>query len=471
MRNTMLKYVLIACFSVISGLEAQTQFASIFGDHMVLQRNTNIKVWGTDTPNTVVLITASWGVEAKVKTDANGKWSSTLKTTKAGGPYVLEAKGSRNVALKDILLGEVWLCGGQSNMAMKLKGGPGQHIDGSNNMILNSTNSNLRFFTVQRAVSETPLDSCVGEWQVSQPKTAAKFSAVGYAFGLRLQKYLGVPVGLISSNVGGTPAQAWTSKETITSEFPEFNKDFSKKINTKSATVLYNGMIHPLMPYTIKGAIWYQGEANRWNPEQYSRLFPAMINNWRTNWSQGDFPFYFVQLAPYGNKLEGWVGVQQAQLKTMLELKNTGMVVINDIGYKTRIHPPEKIIVGERLALWALAKDYAVEGIVYSGPTFKSLEIKGNKASVFFDNAPDGITSMGKPLTDFEIAGADGVYYSAEVKIPHKGASLQVWSDKVSQPKNVRYAWKSYVDGCLYNTAGLPASAFCSENWNAIFKK
>lgn len=467
----MLKYLLFICLPITLGLEAQTKFASVFGDHMVLQRNTNIKVWGTDAPNTTVKITASWGVSKSVITDAKGKWYGTLKTTKAGGPYVLEAKGSGNAELNDILLGEVWLCGGQSNMAMKLKGGPGQHIEGSNDIILNSTNSNLRFFTVNKAVSETPLNSCVGEWQVSRPKTAAEFSAVGYAFGLRLQKYLGVPVGLISSNVGGTPAQAWTSKEVIVSEFPEFKKDFSKEINTKSATVLYNGMIKPLIPFTLKGAIWYQGEANRWNAEQYSRLFPAMIKNWRTQWNQGDFPFYFVQLAPYIHGKEGWVKLQQAQLKTMLTVKNSGMVVINDIGAKTRIHPPKKKEVGERLALWALAKDYEVEGIAYSGPTFKSIKIEKNKAFIRFEEAPLGITSLEKELTNFEISDENGKYHPAKAKIIEKGMALQVWSDNVLHPKHVRYAWKSYVEGSLFNTAGLPASSFCTENWDVILKQ
>lgn len=468
---TKFKYFIFICVIGFSSVRAQTKLASVFGDHMVLQRNSNVQIWGTDNANVTIEITGSWGQTVKTKSNSKGKWKTSLKTIEAGGPYILKVNGTNKVVLEDVLLGEVWLCGGQSNMAMKLRGGPGQHIEGGNEMILNSKNQNLRFFTVQKAISDTPEENCVGDWQKAQPKTSAEFSAVAYSFGLRLQKYLNVPVGLISSNVGGTPAQAWISKEIITSEFPEFNTDFSKERNTKSATVLYNGMINPLVPFTIKGAIWYQGEANRWDAEQYSRLFPAMIRNWRTSWSQGDFPFYFVQLAPYGPGKEEWVELQLAQLKTMLTVSNTGMAVINDIGYKTRIHPPKKKEVGERLALWALTKDYNVEGVLYSGPIYKSIEINKDKILVSFNEAPLGLSSLGKTLNDFEISGEDGIYHPAKAKIIERGMKLQLWNENIKIPKHVRYAWRSYVEGSLFNTAGLPASSFSSEEWSDILKK
>jgi sialate O-acetylesterase len=473
MNNIKLKYAIFfftICFG-IANINAQTKVASIFGDHMVLQRNSDVQIWGNDTPNTNISLEGSWGNKTNVKTDSKGNWSTTLKTTVAGGPFTLSINGSSEIILNDILLGEVWICTGQSNMAMSLNGGPGQHVEDSNDVILNSNNSNIRFFTVKNQISVTPEYSLKGNWEVSAPKTAAEFSAVGYFFGARLQKFLNVPIGLISSNVGGTPAQAWTPKETIEKEFPEFKNDFEKEQNTKSATVLYNGMIHPLIPFTIKGAIWYQGEGNKSDPEQYSRLFPAMIKSWRTNWKQGEFPFYFVQLAPFGNNLEGWVGVQQAQLKTMLTVPNTGMAVINDIGYKTRIHPPKKKEVGERLALWALSREYGVGGILNSGPIYNSMKIDKNKAVVNFDNAPSGVTSLNKSLTDFEISGEDGVFHSAEAKIIEQGKFIEVWSDKVTNPKNVRYGWNSYFEGSLFNTAGLPASSFSTQTWTEIFIK
>ncbi|MDV7187992.1 sialate O-acetylesterase [Lutibacter sp. TH_r2] len=468
------KFLIVALLISLSAsfLNAQTKLASIFKNHVVLQRNAEVAIWGKDTPNKNIQIKAGWGIDAKTKTNSNGDWKTTIKTTKAGGPYTIEIIGSKKIVLNDVLLGEVWLCGGQSNMAMKLEGNIGQHIEGSNKEILNSTNSNIRFFTVSKTVSNVPLDNCKGLWEISNPKTAAEFSAVGYFFGKMIQENLGVPVGLISSNVGGTPVQAWTSKDVLDADFPEFKKIPKTTGETKKPSVLFNGMINPLIPFTIKGAIWYQGEGNRWNPEQYSRLFPAMITDWRTKWNQGDFPFYFVQLAPYGNKnLEGWVGIQQAQLKTMLTVPNTGMAVINDIGYKTRIHPPKKREVGERLALWALKKDYNIEGITHSGPVFKSIKIENDKAFISFNEAPLGLASFGKPLTNFEIAGDDGVFHLAEAKIVEKGKILQVWSNKVSNPKNVRYGWTSYIEGSLFNTAGLPASAFSTESWEEIFKK
>jgi sialate O-acetylesterase len=463
--------LILAIVAFIFPGNAQTKLASIFNDHMVLQRNTEVQVWGTDNANTNITLKGSWGETVKVKTNSKGIWKATIKTTEAGGPYTLKVNGSEIITINDILLGEVWLCGGQSNMSMSLDGGPGQHLENSNNDILNSNNPNLRFITVKKAFSKTPLDSFEGNWEMSQPKTAKEFSAVAYHFGLRLQKYLNVPIGLISSNVGGTPAQAWTPKEIITSKFPEYKKELSEKYSTQTATGLYNGMINPLIPFTIKGTIWYQGEGNTRNPNNYTQLFSEMIGSWRTNWKQGEFPFYFVQIAPFsGRQGENWVKIQQAQLQTMLTVPNTGMTVINDIGSEKRIHPPKKKEVGQRLALWALAKNYGVEGILYSGPVYKSMKIENNKAVINFDYAPTGITSMGKPLTDFEIAGEDGVYLPAKAKIVKKGSFLQVWNDKISNPVHVRYAWKNWVEGSLFNTAGLPASSFTTETWDSIFK-
>lgn len=467
-----LKVLLIALgyWSCLLPISAQVKVPNIFNDHMVLQQKQYNPVWGTASKGEKINVTIGEQTH-ETTADTNGNWTVKLAPLNVGGPYTLVIKGRNTLTFKDILVGEVWVCGGQSNMAMKLEGGPGQHIDGSLEAILNSTNSNIRFFTVPQTVSKTPQANCKGTWELSTPKTAAKFSAVGYFFGKRLYKNLNVPIGLISSNVGGTPAQAWTPKETLQKEFPEIINDTSKKGATKEASVLYNAMIHPLIPYGIKGAIWYQGEGNRWNPEQYSRLFPAMIQSWRASWNQGDFPFYFVQIAPFGNNVKGWVGVQQAQLKTMLTVQNTGMAVINDIGYKSRIHPPNKKDVGERLALWALAKDYGFKSMPYSGPLYKSMQIKDDKIVLIFKEASLGITSMGKELNNFEIAGADGVYYPAKGKIIERGASLEVWSATVKSPKNVRYGWSSYIDGSLFNTEGLPASSFSTEDWDVIFEK
>lgn len=461
------KGYLICCILLFAAtyLEAQTSLSSIFGDHMVLQRNSEVAIWGKDKPGKKVKVSADWGEQADAITDADGKWSLKIKTIKAGGPYSLEIKGSQKLEIKDVLLGEVWICSGQSNMEMPLRGFKGQPIYGNNEAISNSHNDQLRLFTLGRNISSSPVDTCVGQWSHSAPEVAADFSAVAYFYGRKLQANLNVPIGLISTSWGGTPAQAWTPKETILEGFKEFEKELldTASYYQRSPTVLYNGMIHPIVPFTIKGVIWYQGEANKKNAEQYSRLFPAMIKSWRSIWGQGDFPFYFVQISTLDWGGEDWVTLREAQLETMLTTPNTGMAVTLDIGQEDCIHPPRKKEVGDRLAYWALAKTYGFKGVQCSGPVYKSMEIKESKAYLHFDFAPDGVCNMGQELKDFEIAGADKVYYPAEAII--KKGQLIVWSDEVKIPVNVRYAWKSYVEASLFNTAGLPASSFRTEKF------
>ncbi|WP_139957432.1 sialate O-acetylesterase [Flavicella sediminum] len=453
------------CLFFSSVLMAQTKLVSLFNDHMVLQQNTNVSIWGTDKPKTKISIHTTWGETISVSTNKNGNWKATLKTTTAGGPYEVKVTGTSEVILKDVLLGEVWLCSGQSNMEISLKGNPGQPIDGSNHAIATSKNNQLRVFKVAKAMDLTKQEDCEGNWVLSSPNTAAAFSATAYFYGKMLQEQLGVPVGLIISSYGATPAEAWTPMKTIEAEgFNDLIKvaKETKKINRRTPSVLYNAMIHPLIPYTIKGAIWYQGEGNHKQAKAYQKLFSAMIKTWRSEWKLGEFPFYFVQLASLGWPGQKWIDLQQAQLKTMLSVPNTGMVVTNDIGSIDCIHPPKKKQVGERLAYWALANDYGFSGVEFSGPVYKSKQIKGAKIYLNFEYAPNGLTSLDKEFTDFEIAGADNQYYEANVKLTKKG-SLYVWSDKVKQPKNVRYGWKSYIEGSLYNTAGLPASSFTTE--------
>jgi len=270
---------------------------------------------------------------------------------------------------------------------------------------------------------------------------------------------------LINSSWGGTPAEAWTPKETMTTELKELNHwHTDTSIPQKLPSLLYNGMIHPLIPYTIKGVIWYQGEANKSYHQSYTKLFSAMINSWRFGWNQGEFPFYFVQIAPLGWGGEDQAFLREKQLKTMLSVPNTGMAVTLDIGEKESIHPTEKQKVGERLALWALANDYGFKDIQYSGPVYKSISVEGNKVNVEFDYAPYGLATFGKELSSFTLAGTDKIFYKAEAKLL-KGGELVVWSEKVPNPIAVRYGWDSWVDGSLFNTAGLPASSFRSDDW------
>ena len=448
-------------------LIAQTKLASLFSDHMVLQRNNQVAIFGFDKPNTKITITTTWGAKANATTNAEGKWKTTLTTTKEGGPYQIKVTGSTIVNVNDVLLGEVWLCSGQSNMEMPVKGFRGQPVENSNQLILKSNNNQIRFFDVVNKISKTPLDTCKGKWQLASVETTPNFSAVAYVFGKMLHENLNVPIGLVSSEWGGTVAQAWTERETLKAGFPEIKlpEDSTKNVNQNTPTLLFNGMINPLVPFTFKGVIWYQGEGNRNNASQYQRLFPALINSWRAKFMQEAMPFYFVQIAPFSYNNQGnSAALREAQLKTMQTVKNTGMVSTLDIGALNFIHPPKKIEVGERLALWALAKDYGFKGISYSGPVYKSMNVVGSKAVITFDYAEMGLSSFGQELTDFEIAGADKKFYPAKATLP--GGVLELTADEVPNPVAVRYGWKNYVKGTLFNTAGLPASSFRTDDWD-----
>lgn len=460
MTKILFAVVLLFCEIII----AQTTPNSLFQNNMVLQRNQPIAVFGKAvSEKKVEVVFKNKTYTAKVK---KGYWKVYLDESEAGGPFVLTIKGKNKIVFQNVLVGEVWLCSGQSNMAMAVKGNAGQPINGSNLAILNGENSQLRFFNVGKKMANEPLESCEGNWELATPSTVKNFSATAYFYGKLLQETLGVPVGLINSSWGATPAEAWTPKEILETELSEFEFKHwitDKKNPQKSPSQLFNGMIYPLKPYTIKGVIWYQGEANKAYYESYTKLFSSMIKSWRSTWNQGGFPFYFVQIAPFA-----WGDVNQAflrekQLKTMLSVPNTGMAVTLDIGEQFCIHPAEKQKVGERLALWALAKDYGFTDIQYSGPVYKSMEVDGIKVAVKFNYAPNGITNFGKELTGFQVAGADKIFHDAEVKIV-KG-KLEVWSEKVPNPIAIRYGWGSWVDGSLFNTAGLPASSFRSDDW------
>ncbi|MBD1424189.1 sialate O-acetylesterase [Sphingobacterium arenae] len=464
--KSILLFLLVLSLNGFQNLRAQTKLNSLFGDHMVLQQHADVAIWGTDKPHTAIKIEASWGEQASVTTNADGTWKTTIKTIAGGGPYTLQVQGSRSISLKDVLLGEVWLCSGQSNMEMPLAGFAGQPVIGANELILNSENENLRLFHVKRNSSAIPLDTCTGIWKNADPGNVAKFSAVAYMYGKILQEKLKIPVGIICSSVGGTRVEAWTNKETLTSngfDYASIKEPANITVNSPSA--LFNAMIHPLIPYGIKGAIWYQGESNRNKAELYQTYFQAMISSWRKEWRQGDFPFYFVQIAPfnYGNGVNA-AFLREAQLKTWQNTPNTGMAVTMDIGEENCIHPAHKQEVSQRLAYWALADTYGYKGIQYSGPIYKSMDVVGNKAKIHFDYAPGGVCSFNKELKHFEIAGEDQVFHPAVANI-QKG-SLTVYSEVVSKPVAVRYAWKSYADGSLFNVFGLPASSFRTDNWN-----
>lgn len=447
--------------------KAAIRFPAVIGDHMVLQQNTEVVLWGWADQGEPISVQATWlpGKNYTATAAADGKWNVKIPTPAAGGPYEMTFHSfSDRKTIKDVLIGEVWICSGQSNMEMPLKGFTSQPVDGSNDIIAQSDNRQLRLFTVKRNTSWTPLPDCEGNWVLSVPKEAASFSAVAYMYGSYLQKVLKVPVGLIHSSWGGTPAEAWTDRETLEESFKDIPVRILEKRIHRSPSVLYNAMIHPLIPYTFRGVIWYQGEGNRKAPTQYRSLFPAMIANWRQKWGIGDFPFYFVQIAPYKyDDKKNSAELREAQLQTMLHTPNTGMAVTMDVGEYESIHPKNKTAVAKRLAYWALAKTYGMEGIEYCGPIFKAMQTEDNHAILEFDFAPNGLSSFGKPLDGFTIAGSDRKFYPAAAVI--KGKNLIVSSDSVAQPVAVRYGWSNYAEGCLFNNAGLPASSFRTDNW------
>lgn len=660
-------------FCILLNLQAQTkiELPSIFSDNMVLQQKSDVNFWGKAEANLNVTLTGSWGEQTKSEVKSDGTFALKLKTPKAGGPYTVSLQiGDNTITYRNVLIGEVWICSGQSNMEMPLMGWPpASLIDGSDEAIKNANNDNIRLFTVTRAISVKKEDNCTGNWDMMTSTTAANFSATAFFFGTKLYNELKVPIGLIHTSWGGTPAEAWTDADHLQqlgdfntiiedvknseSEYAEYTKWlnahriidvrntdietrwqnlncdddsvsnvnfddsnwrimklpggweasevgtfdgiiwYRKKIqipdtwinqdlvlnlgpiddcdrtfvngklvgayekdgfwqtdriykvakelvksnelvisvrvtdtqgggglwgvpeklnlqleSTKetvslvgewkylpvaeyreqkfyvfgvdknnfydkpklkfelspySPTTLYNAMINPIVPYNIKGAIWYQGEANTGNPKQYQKLFPMMIQSWRDNWQLGDFPFYYVQIAPYnyGSQTISEL-LREAQFKS-LSVKNSGMVVTLDIGNPNDIHPSNKKDVGERLAFWALAKTYNKK-VNYSGPVYKSMKVEKDKIKLTFDFAKSGLVL--KELngeSNFMIAGSDKVFKKAKIKID--GNKLIVFSDEVKNPVAVRYAFTNISEATLFNKFGLPSSSFRTDDW------
>jgi sialate O-acetylesterase len=466
-RITLISLFLLSPLTVF----AQTWLPSIFSDHMVMQQNEQVSIWGRDDPGTSIEITTSWGAGASVITGGDGRWKTKIATPGAGGPHSLTIKGSDRIVLHDILTGEVWLCSGQSNMEMPVKGYGNQPVSGSNEAILHSGNERLRVFQAARNPSTVPADDVAGAWSAASPATTPEFSATAYFFGELVQEMLGVPVGLIVTCWGGSKAEAWMDRESL-KPFDEITipDEIPERSPNQAASILYNGMLYPLIDYFIRGVIWYQGESNRHQAARYNTLFPALIESWRALWGLGSFPFYYVQISPYdyGSSDEtkhATALLREAQLHAMQQVENTGMVVTTDIGDCDCIHPADKKTVGRRLAYWALAETYGFEGITCRSPVYRSMEVTGDrKIRISFDHAPNGLTSFRKPLSGFEIAGDDRVFFPAEAAInPDK--TVSVWSKYVPRPTAVRYAFGDCVEGTLFDIAGLPASPFRTDDW------
>ncbi|GAA4438674.1 sialate O-acetylesterase [Pontibacter saemangeumensis] len=437
---------------------------SIFGSHMVLQQNAEVTVWGSAKPGEEVTVTGSWDNKPVTTKGSNlAKWSVKLNTPAAGGPYTVTIKGHNTITLEDVLTGEVWLCSGQSNMEWSAAAG----IDHAEQEVPKATYPEIRFFSVGHQTADGPQLDVQGEWVVCTPETMKHFSAIGYFFGRELYQALDVPVGLINSSWGGTPAEVWVSPETVDKD-PVLQKAAAAQKEVPYGPVqpgkAYNAMIAPLTPYKIAGALWYQGESNTNAPEAYATMLPALINNWRSDWGY-EFPFYYVQIAPYKDYGPQAGAVLRDAQRRSLRVPNTGMVVVSDIGDNDDIHPRNKLDVGKRLANLALNKAYGKTDRPASGPLFREMKVEGRKVRLYFDYAESGLVSKSKELPNFEVAGEDGKFVKADAKID--GSTVVVQAKSVKKPVAVRYEWSNTVTPGLFNKAGLPASTFRTENVTA----
>jgi sialate O-acetylesterase len=508
MKSTLSKFLLAAILPF--AVNADVKPNALFTDGMVIQREIQAPVWGTADAGEQVTISGSWGETATVTTDSKGAWMVKLQTPAAGGPHTLSIKGKNSVEIKNVLSGEVWFCSGQSNMDFTLSSLAKTSKRTADefkpvtayikNEIKNAKDELFRQFTVEKNTSSLePLTTLKGNWIESSALNNSKFSATAYFFGRELRKKLNIPVGLIKCAWGGTkvepwmPAKAFEKDKEMAAYFEEkvsslqeqkkgkAGKSSKKKTNQQFPSTLFNAMVNPVIPYAIKGAIWYQGESNeKHNNLKYESNFREMISEWRNHWGLGDFPFYFAQLANFKNPTEkpiesdGWASICDQQRRT-LGLKNTGMAVLSDIGEAKDIHPRNKIDVGIRLALWALKNDYKQDVSVWSGPLYKSHEIIGGKIIINFDSTGSGLMTGKKtgmtdtkatdgPLKHFQICGTDRQWKWAEAVITGKD-SISVSHKDVKEPTAVRYAWAKNAESAnLYNKEGLPASIFTTES-------
>jgi sialate O-acetylesterase len=456
--NRLALFVLVM-FVLIQGTRANISIPEIFSNNMVLQQKSEVPLWGWAKTGETVTIKADWlDKEITISVGSQGTWKVILTTPEAGGPYNIHLKGYNELTLKNVLIGEVWLCSGQSNMEWSAQSG----INNGEDEIENAKFPEIRLFTVYQSTSHYPQDHLAGEWSECTPETMRSFSAIGYLFAKILHKEMGVPVGIINTSWGGTPAEAWMPEEVIVKD------DFLREAATKMKPVpwgpvepgrIYNSMISPLVPFHIAGVLWYQGEQNTVNAYAYKEILTSLIRSWRSIWKY-DFPFYYAQIAPYryDNKYVG-VEVRDAQ-RRVLEVPNTGMIVLSDIGDTTNIHPKNKQDVALRFANLALNRYYKTKQIEDSGPLYKELTIDKNKAIISFLHS-EGLHVAGTKLTCFEIAGEDKVFYPADAKI--KGEQVLVSSKKVKSPVAVRFAWSNTATPNLFNGANLPASCFITE--------
>lgn len=461
-----------ACLGFTAPAVAEVRLPAVFSDHMVLQRDKPIAVWGWDAPGTEVTVTLG-ASSAGTKADDKGAWKVSLPARKADAKgQKLAVKGTSEKVYSDVLVGEVWLCSGQSNMEWTVASS-----DNAQQEIANGNHPLIRHIKIpHRPSAKVESDVATRGWEAATPKTVAQFTAAGYFFAVNLRKdkeLAGVPVGLIGSNWGGTRIEPWTTPDgfkavpalkTIADKLADFPaKDAKGAINHQSPLALYNGMIAPLVPYGIRGALWYQGESNNGEGMLYAEKMKALIHGWRKLWNDDAMPFYFVQIAPFTYRNTNLPYLWEAQLAAS-RIPGAGMAATMDISNIRDIHPKNKQEVGRRLALIALAQTYGREGLVISGPVYKSMKAEGGKARVCFDGVAGGLKSRdGKDLTHFMVAGADKKFVPAKAVI--EGDEVVVGAEGVSEVKAVRFGWTETAEPNLSNKEGLPAYPFRTDDW------
>ena len=493
MKTPLFRCLVVLCLFQLSA-RAELQLAPLFTDHAVLQQGKTTPVWGWADDGEVV--TVKFRGQKVTATARNGKWSANLRNLKAGGPDVLTVSSpSRTFTLTNVLVGEVWICSGQSNMEWPMSRSYQPEAD-----MASATNTQIRFFLVPKKKSEVPTTRINSSWAVCSPQTIKGRTAVGYYFGRDLQNARNVPIGLIETFWGGSPAEAWMSRESLETnpryqaEILDVNADAWKKYQesivkhesdkavaaSKNETFtntpprfgwkpseLYNGMIAPLVPYAFKGVIWYQGESNAGRAEQYRTLFPDMIRNWRRDWGNNDFPFLLVQLAPFMAVKDqpsdsSWAELREAQWLATKTLPKVGIAVITDVGDPKDIHPSKKQPVGERLALAARGIAYG-EKTEFSGPIYRAQTVRDGKIIVHFDHVGKGLEARDGALKGFAICGEDAKFVWAKAEIV--GKTVEVSSPEVTKPTAVRYGWADCPVVNLWNKDGLPASPFRTDNF------
>ncbi len=451
---------------LLSQTDAAIELPTVFGNNMVLQQKSEVAIWGWGWAGETVKIVGSWNSSdtAFATAENSGYWKADLKTAEAGGPYTLGIMGSSTVTLENIMLGEVWICSGQSNMVWNIN----YNVVNGEQEAANASYPEIRIFQTPNIGHDHPQRYANARWTECSPTTVRSTSAVAYFFARELHQKLDVPVGLIISAWGGTPAEVWLRKELV-EEDPVLKEAAGVFGDWQGCPTLpgeaYNGMIAPVIPFTLAGAIWYQGEANTFNPHTYARLLKTLIKSWREDFSC-PLPFYYVQIAPctYYDEHDLNAAILREQQVKAMDMPGTGMVVISDLVDDVRdIHPPNKQDVGKRLAGWALAETYGVPGMDYKSPVYQSMEIEKGKIRISFENAENGLVCPDREITHFRIAGEDRQFMEAEARI--QGNSVIVHNKKIKQPVAVRFSFDNASIPNLFNAEGLPVSLFRTDHW------